>query len=82
LKQTVFEKTQPANMTELREAVELAIARRYSDEELRAIKDEQLALIDELRPDKEERFEEWAKAVESANYVRRVLERTAGKTLS
>ena len=78
IKQDVIKKTRPGSLSELQKAVEEELERRYSDEDLLVFKEEQLALVEELAPEKLAKFDSYAKAVESANYVRRVLERTAG----
>ncbi len=79
LKEEAIEKARPRNSSEIQRSVEEELERRYSPEELFALKEEQLELVEELAPEKEARFEEYAKAVESANYVRRVLEKVAGR---
>ena len=78
IKQDVIRKARPGSLSELQKVVEEELERRYSDEELLTFKEEQLALVEELAPEKLAKFEAYAKAVESANYVRRVLERIAG----
>ena len=79
LKEQAIRKARPESTDELRKAVEEELEQRYSPGELFALKEEQLELVEELAPEKEARFEEYAKAVEGANYVRRVLEKVAGR---
>lgn len=66
----------------LQKAVEGEIERRYTDSERFEFKTQFDEIIDRLAPEKDTRFEEYAKAVEGFGYVSRVLERTAAKQLS
>ena len=77
LKEEVMRKAKPQSADKLRRAVEEELERRYTDEELFTFKEELLEVVEKLAPEKNANFEPYAKAVESANYVRRVLEKVA-----
>ena len=61
----------------IKKRVEEEIEHRYSDPERIELRRQFNELIERLSPEKETRFEEYAKAVEGFGYVSRVLERTA-----
>lgn len=61
----------------LKKAVEEEIERRYTNSERIEFRRRFAELSERLAPDKFDRFEEYAKAVEGFGYVSRVLEKTA-----
>lgn len=79
IKEAAIRESKPESLRELQTAVEEKLEQRYSNEELFDLKDE----LEEIRRDmavvKASRFNAYAKVVETENYVRRVLERTAGR---
>jgi transcriptional regulator with XRE-family HTH domain len=82
LKQVVIKEVRPASLAELQTAVEDKIGQRYSDEELLEYVLELEEFRKALSPVKATRFDTYAKVVETENYVRRVLEKVAGRQLA
>jgi transcriptional regulator with XRE-family HTH domain len=78
-KEVAIRESRPVNLRELQSAVEEKIAQRYSNEEMFMLKDELEEVRKAMAPVKATRFDTYAKVVETENYVRRVLERTAGR---
>ncbi len=79
LKEVAIKEARPSSFSELQTAVEDRIEQRYSDEELFEFKDELEEIRKALSPVKATRFDTYAKVVETENYVRRVLEKIAGR---
>ncbi len=79
LKEVAIKEARPSSFSELQTAVEDRIEQRYSDEELFEFKDELEEIRKALSPVKATRFDTYAKVVETENYVRRVLEKVAGR---
>ena len=78
-KEDAIRESKPESLRELQTAVEEKIEQRYSNEELFDLKDELEEIRKGMAQVKRSRFDAYAKVVETENYVRRVLEKTAGR---
>jgi transcriptional regulator with XRE-family HTH domain len=82
LKEEVIKESSPADLRELQTAVEDKIEQRYSQDLLFTFKAELQKHREALSPVKAELFDTYAKLVETENYVRRVLHRSASPQLA
>jgi len=82
IRETVFVKMRPETFGELNTLVEAEISRRYSHDSLLELRERFTRQVEELAPHKEQNLDAYSKAVISLHSVSRVLERTAGRTLS
>jgi transcriptional regulator with XRE-family HTH domain len=82
LKEAVIKEVRPASLADLQTAVEDKIGQRYSDEELLEFVLELEEIRKAMSPVKATRFDTYAKAVETENYARRVLEKVAEQQLA
>jgi excisionase family DNA binding protein len=81
LKEAAIEDAKPETLRDLQTLVEEAIEQRYSSTQLLTLKDELAEIRASLAPTKETHFDAYARVVETENYVRRVLNKVAGRVV-
>jgi hypothetical protein len=78
-KQAAIDREKPETLRELQTLVEEALEQRYSSTELLTLKDELTEIRTSLAPVKDTHFDDYARVVEAENFVRRVLNKVAGR---
>jgi excisionase family DNA binding protein len=80
-KEAAMKDAKPETLRELQALVEEAIEQRYSSTQLLTLKDELAEIRASLAQTKETHFDAYARVVEAENYVRRVLNKVAGRVV-